>query len=98
VPVIWQPAKVATPELAASGLVVQPSVPDDEVSVIGADELVTTLPPESSTLTTGWVENAAPFVADDGEAVKTSWVAAPTPKLKLVEVVDVSPELVAPRV
>ena len=67
-PVIWQPAKVATPELALSGLVVQASVPDDEVSVIEAEEPVTTLPPESSTLTTGWVEKAAPLVADDGEA------------------------------
>jgi hypothetical protein len=95
VPVIWQPAKVATPEVALSGLVVQESVPEDEVRVMEAEEPVTTLPPESSTLTTGWVAKAAPLVADGGEAVKTSWVAAPKPSVKVLEVADVSPVLAA---
>jgi hypothetical protein len=36
------------------------------------------------------------LVAEEGEAVKTSWVAAPKPSVKLVEVADVSPELAAP--
>ena len=39
---------------------------------------MTTLPPESSTLTTGWVARAAPaFAVLEGSVVMTSWVAAP---------------------
>ena len=38
----------------------------------------TTLPPESSTLTTGWVARAAPLASVlEGWVVMTSWVAAP---------------------
>ena len=66
------PAKVATPLEALSGLVVQASVPDEGVSDIEAAEEVTTLPPESSTLTTGWALKATPLVELPGEVLKTS--------------------------
>ncbi len=56
---------------------VQLSVPDEAVSVIEADEPVTTLPPESSTWTTGWALKATPLVELPGDVVNTSWVAAP---------------------
>jgi hypothetical protein len=36
------------------------------------------LPPESSTLTTGWVARAAPLASvAEGSVVMASWVAAP---------------------
>ena len=66
------PAKVATPLKALSGLVVQLSAPDEGVSWIEADEEVTTLPPESSTWTTGWALKATPLVELPGEALNTS--------------------------
>ena len=47
---------------------------------------MTTLPPESSTLTTGWVAKATPLVELPGEVVKTSWVADPVDSEMLVEV------------
>jgi len=54
-------------------------VPVAKVAVIVPVAVVTTLPLASSTLTTGWVENATPLVAvDDGWVVITSWVAVPT--------------------
>ena len=52
-PVSLQPAKVATPEEAASGLEVQDSESPEAVRVIGALDPVTVLPPASSTVTTG---------------------------------------------
>ena len=79
-PVILQPAKVATPALAASGLVVQARVPPGLVPmarVIELVALVTVLPPASSTVTAGWVPQAAPLAPPPGWVVKTSWVAAP---------------------
>ena len=95
-PVSAQPAKVATPLDALSGLVVQPGCPTSGVSEIDADELVTTLPPESSTLTTGWVLKATPLVELPGEVVNTSWVAEPVASEKVgLEVALVSPVLVA---
>jgi hypothetical protein len=45
--------------------------------MIEADEVVTTLPPESSTLTTGWALKATPLVELPGDVVNTNWVAAP---------------------
>ena len=75
---ILQPAKVATPLLGVSGLVVQASVPPGLVPmarVIDAAELVTVLPEASSTVTTGWVVQAAPLAPPPGWVVKTSWVA-----------------------
>ena len=64
------------PEDALSGLVVQLSVPDEGVRVMEADE-VTTLLPESSTLTTGWALKATPLVELPGDVVNTSLVAEP---------------------
>ena len=92
------PAKVATPDAALTGLVVQVRVPDDEVSVIEADELVTTLPPESSTLTTGWALKATPLAVLAGVVLNTSWVAAPALMVKLPEVPEVNPVADAERV
>ena len=63
--VIWQPLKAATPAAAAFGLVVQVRVlPFGPVPIAKVIELVapvTTLPPLSSTLTTGWVFHVAPW-------------------------------------
>ena len=55
---------------------VQLSVPDEGVRVMEADE-VTTLLPESSTLTTGWALKATPLVELPGDVVNTSLVAEP---------------------
>jgi len=87
------PAKVATPEVAARGLVVQVKVPVPEAlaKVIEADEEVTVLPPASWTTTTGWVEKAVPPVAPAGWVEKASLAAAPTVTLKALEVAPVSP-------
>ena len=83
-PVMAQPAKVATPlDVRWSGLVVQARLPDEAVSEIDADELVTTLPPESSTLTTGWALKAMPLVELPGDVVNTSWVAEPVAREKV---------------
>src|SRR5579884_672971 len=78
-----QPAKAATPDVAATGLVVQlsaaPAAP--VAGVIDSSTLlvsvVTTLPPASSTTTFGWVPNAVPPVESLGCWVNTSLVAAP---------------------
>ena len=97
-PVSAQPAKVATPRTTLSGLVVQARLPDEGVSEMDADELVTTLPPESSTLTTGWVLKATPLVELPGDVVNTSLVADPVAREKVVEVPLVRPVLAALRV
>ena len=60
-------------------------------SVVEADDVVTVLPPTSSTVTTGWVPNVLPMVAEAGEVVTTSFDAAPIPRLKLDEVAEVRP-------
>ena len=53
---------------------------------------VTTLPEESSTLTTGWVARAAPELAVlEGSVVMTSWVALPTVMVKVLELTDSVP-------
>ena len=85
------PAKVATPLEALSGLVVQLNVPDEAVSTMEADEPVTTLPPESSTWTTGWAAKATPLVELPGDVVNASWVAAPVESEKVLEVAPLSP-------
>ena len=92
------PAKVATPDEALRGLVVQASVPDEGVSEMKADEPVTTLPLASSTLTTGWALKATPLVELPGDVVNTSWVAVPGLMVKLPEVPAVRPVLAAERV
>ena len=91
-PVISQPPNEAVPVFAASGFVVQASVPPGFVptaSVIGLVALVTTLPEASSTLTAGWVPKAAPLAPPLGWAVKAIWVAVPkvTPNVPLETVV-----------
>ena len=89
---------MATPDEAVTGLVVQFSVPDEELSKMEADDPATTLPPESSTLTTGWALKATPLVELPGEVVNTSWVAAPVASEKVVEVAPLTPLEVALRV
>ena len=92
------PAKFATPLEALSGLVVQLSAPDEGVSEMEALEEATTLPPESSTLTTGWALKATPLVELPGEVVNTSWVADPVASEKVgLEVAPLRPVLLALR-
>ena len=80
---ILHAANVATPAVTVIGLVVQPeSVPPEGLVPIAsvtavALSVVITLPPASSTLTTGWAANAVPPPVLPGEVVKTVWVAAP---------------------
>ena len=97
VPVISHPAKVAVPLVAVTGLVVQFSVPVPEAmdKETEADEDVTTLPLASSTWTTGWALNVTPLFVVPGDVVKFSWVAEPAVMVKLVEVTEVRPVLVA---
>ena len=52
---------------------------------------MTTLPPESSTLTTGWVPRAAPLAVEPGLVVKTSWVADPVDTVMVFDTAVVSP-------
>jgi hypothetical protein len=94
-----QPAKVATPAIAGTGLAAQASVPVPVAiaSVTALVLVVTTSPLESATLTTGWVVNADPPVELDGSVVKTSSDAVPA-TVKLVDVDVVSPDDVADRV
>src|ERR1700728_837584 len=95
VPVISHPAKVATPAVVVNGLVVHPPrvpAPEARPKVIEALGEVTTLPPESSTLTTGWALKATPLVELPGEVVNTSWVADPVASEKVgLEVAPLSP-------
>ena len=60
-------------------------------SVIEAAELVTTLPDWSSTLTLGWVPQAAPSTPPPGWVLKTSWLAAPKVMEKALLVTVVKP-------
>ena len=59
--------------------------------VTDAVEVVTVLPPLSSTVTTGWVVQATPLLPPPGWVVKTSWVAGPTVMVRLFEVALVRP-------
>ena len=98
---ISQPAKVATPDVVVNGLVVHPPrvpAPEARPRLIDALGEVTTLPPESSTLITGWALKATPLVELPGDVVKTNWVADPTLMVKLPEVPEVNPVLAAERV
>jgi len=82
--------KVATPfDAETVGVAELSQLPDDGVSVIEAEEDVTTLPPASSTVTTA--VKAVPAVpVGDGSVVKTSLLAAPTPMVMPVLVAGVS--------
>ena len=81
-PVILQPAKVATPALAVTVLLVHVSAApmagwELMPNVICAFEVVTVLPPMSSIVTTGWLARVTPLAPLAGCAVKTSWAGAP---------------------
>ena len=91
VPVSLQPAKVAMPAVAATGLVVQAKVPVPlaTAKVTAALDPVAVLPLVSWTVTIGWVVNAAPLTAPDGWVVTISLVAAPAVTLMDVEVAPV---------
>ena len=83
------------PAVAVTGLVVQESVPEPLATdkVIGAEAVVTTVLPEFSILTTGWVLNATPLSVVPGVVVKASFRV---PLIVMVlEVPEVSPVLVA---
>src|ERR1700674_4221618 len=85
-----QPVNAATPLIVGSGLALEQfRVAPAAVVIVNATELVsltTTLPPRSSTLTTGWTENAVFVVELFGDVVNASFAAVPTviPKLLLV--------------
>ena len=95
VPVMAQPAKVATPAVAVTGLVVQLSVPEPVATakVIGADAVVTTALLEFSILTTGCELKATPLLVVPGVVVKTSFNVPLI--VMLPEVAEVRPVLVA---
>ena len=98
---ISHPAKVAEPDVVVSGLVAHPPrvpAPEAMPSVTEALGEVTTLPPESSTLTTGWALKATPLAVLAGVVLNTSWVAAPALMVKLPEVPEVNPVADAERV
>jgi hypothetical protein len=95
---IWQPAKVATPATAATGLAVQARVAPAGVvmaKVSAAVLEVIVFTPASWMLTRGWVAKSAPPVDPDGLVVKTSRAGAPAVMVKLVLVAELSPDPVA---
>ena len=102
-PLRARPEKVATPlekvpEVPPAAM--EPPLPEwiDALAVTELTE-VTTLPPESSTLTTGWVASAAPeFAVDEGSVPMTSWVAAPVEIVMFYEAAVVKPSPVKVRV
>ena len=90
VPVIVQPANVARPLVVVG--VLQPvrvPVPEAMARATEAVELVTVLPEESSTVTTGWVVNAVLFTAPKGWVVTMSFVAAPKVRVMAFELAPV---------
>ena len=98
---ILQPAKLATPETADFGFVVQVNVAPAGVVMVRLTEavlLVTVLPPASWIATTGWVTKTVPPVAPDGLVAKASLVAVPTLIVKLALTALVRPLEVAVRV
>ena len=85
---------MATPLAAALVGFVSDTPPLVKFAVTVDELVVTTLPPESSTWTTGWVARAAPLASVGlGSVVMTSWVADPVDIVMFVEatVVKVSP-------
>src|SRR5437763_1598784 len=96
-PVIWQPAKPATPELAFTGFVVHERGPPPAgcaamVRLIAADEL-TVLPPMSRTMTDGCVAHAAPSTPPPGCWVTESFDATPSETATVPDVAEVSEPL-----
>ena len=91
----------ARPEKVATPLEKVPEVPPTAMEppaplwivALAVPELseVTTLPPESSTWTTGWVARAAPLASVVlGSVAMTSWVAAPVETVMVLDTVVVS--------
>ena len=81
-----RPLKVATPELATAVLLVTDTPPEVIVAVTVEPSPVTTLPAESSTLTTGcWLSAAPEASLALGEVVMTSLEAAPVAMAMLFE-------------
>ena len=101
-PLRARPEKVATPlekvpEVPPAAM--EPPAPEAIVALAVPELTETTLPPESSTLTTGWVPRAAPlFAVDEGSVVMTSWVAAPVDMVMFDEAAEVKPSPVKVRV
>ena len=95
-PLRARPEKVATPEAKVPD--VPPAAMDppepEAIVALAVPELteVTTLPPESSTLTTGCWAKAAPLASvADGWVVITNLVAAPVVTVMVFEVAVESP-------
>ena len=93
VPVSLQPAKVAIPEMAVCGLVVQAKVPVPLATarVTAALEVVTVLPLASWTVTTGWVVKAVPLTAPAGWVVTANLVAVPEDRVTTLDDADALP-------
>ena len=93
-PVISQPANVATPPVVVTAVCVQPSVPPAFSAIANVTLVVfvaTVFPPESSTVTTGWLVQVEVLPPPPGWVVKASWVAAPTVMVKATLVPLVRP-------
>ena len=90
-----RPVNVATPLTAVADAFASVPVPVASVNAIGADDVATTLLPESSTFTTTTGENAAPDATFDGCTVNARCVAAPTDTLNVLLVAEVNPVLAA---
>ena len=96
-----QPAKVATPETALVGFVVQVRTAPAGVVMLRVTDAVlevTVFPPASWTVTTGWVGKGMPPVELEGLVVKATLVAGPEEIVKLALAALVSPVAVAVRV
>jgi hypothetical protein len=70
------PATMTTPVIGTR-FVHEASEPADETSEIAPGDVVTTLPAESSTFTTGWVVITESDAPATGWVVKANWVGAP---------------------
>jgi hypothetical protein len=92
---IRHPEKVATPAAAATGFVVQVSVPAPGfvpmARVMMFVAVVTVFPPASRIVTTGWVAHAVPPVPPLGCTANPNCVAGPTVTLKAALVAPVNP-------
>ena len=94
-----RPEKVATPLAAASVGFVSDTPPLVKLAVTVDESVVTTLPPESSTLTTGWVARATPLASVVlGSVVMTRWVAAPVETVMVLDTAEVKPSPVKVKV
>ena len=71
-----QPVTSTTPELAVSPAH-EANVPPEATREIVVVAFATTLPAESSTVTTGWVGRITPEVPEPGCVVKINLVAVP---------------------